>query len=466
MASKVRELLFGGAKGGGKSQGIVMAPLMHVSHPKFNALLLRQHASDLGPLWDMCSEHYPRFGGRVIGGRGSSFMCRFKSGALISYAHCGHDSDVGNYAGDGFSFIGYDELVQFTHARYVKINAQLRSAVPGLPSKIRCTSNPPDVGEGEWVKEHWGAWLDRDFRAKGLTPRDGKPPLDPCRVAWVCKDSDRQDVYLDPAVAEDWNSDPERQRDHNYALSRSFIPSLASDNAALMQSTPDYLRTLADLPAYRYAQLALGSWDAKPAEGDYFRRHWFEYVDQVPAEAIRVRYWDLAATVKNKDNDPDHTAGVRIARTRDDTVFVEDVITMRGAPGEVTGAMVKTASQDGPGVLCMTSIDPGGAGVFAFAAIEEQFRKTFGPGRLDGYKETGTKEVRARPLSAWAHAGHVKIVRGDWNKHYMAELEAFPMGPHDDQVDASSNGFNFVCTGRSGGGVTPPVRTDTSGAYG
>jgi phage terminase large subunit-like protein len=37
--------------------------------------------------------------------------------------------------------------------------------------------------------------------------------------------------------------------------------------------------------------------------------------------------------------------------------------------------------------------------------------------------------------------GNVRLVGGAWNSAYLDELCAFPEGPHDDQVDASSGAF-------------------------
>jgi hypothetical protein len=40
----------------------------------------------------------------------------------------------------------------------------------------------------------------------------------------------------------------------------------------------------------------------------------------------------------------------------------------------------------------------------------------------------------------------VKIVAGHWNKELLDELELFPYGSHDDQVDACSLAFNKLAT--------------------
>lgn len=58
-----------------------------------------------------------------------------------------------------------------------------------------------------------------------------------------------------------------------------------------------------------------------------------------------------------------------------------------------------------------------------------------------GLPETGDKVTRAQPVSAQCEARNVKLVRGPWNEEFIRELEAFPEGGHDDQVDAFANAF-------------------------
>jgi small subunit ribosomal protein S12 len=45
----------------------------------------------------------------------------------------------------------------------------------------------------------------------------------------------------------------------------------------------------------------------------------------------------------------------------------------------------------------------------------------------------------------------VVLVRGAWNLDFLDELRAFPMGKHDDQVDAASRAFGELTQG--GGGL-------------
>lgn len=54
------------------------------------------------------------------------------------------------------------------------------------------------------------------------------------------------------------------------------------------------------------------------------------------------------------------------------------------------------------------------------------------------------KETRARPVSAQAEAGNIKLVREAWNEAFLRELENFPEGALDDQVDGLSGAFKVL----------------------
>jgi predicted phage terminase large subunit-like protein len=102
--------------------------------------------------------------------------------------------------------------------------------------------------------------------------------------------------------------------------------------------------------------------------------------------------------------------------------------------------MVNCAKQDGPPTTIAYAQDPGSAGVAEAQATARA---------LDGYNvrfdtATGSKEVRAKPVSAQAEAGNIKIVRAPWNDEFLRELENFPTGKHDDAVDALSGAHSTL----------------------
>jgi predicted phage terminase large subunit-like protein len=172
-----------------------------------------------------------------------------------------------------------------------------------------------------------------------------------------------------------------------------------------------------------------------PEGGGLFKREWFTIVDAAPKRARRARGWDTAAT----EGDGDYTCGVKIAE-ENDAFYVEDVVRGQWSPGVVDTQIISTTRQDGK--LC--------------AQREEQEKGSAGKGvtgargkALKGYNYlgvpiTGDKEVKCLPFRAQCEQRNVFLVRGNWNQAFLDELESFPTGDHDDQVDAASVAFNAV----------------------
>ena len=174
-----------------------------------------------------------------------------------------------------------------------------------------------------------------------------------------------------------------------------------------------------------------------PRGGGMFQRSWFEMVDVAPAGGDVCRGWDLAAT---ETNNAAFTAGVRIKRAFNGIIYIEHCLRLRASPAGVDNAILNTASQDGDSVKISIPQDPGQAG---------KSQKKYMSGLLIGYDvhfspESGSKEIRAVPLSAQAEAGNVKMVRGPWNGDFFDEIETFPNSKFKDQVDAASRAFAML----------------------
>ncbi len=64
-------------------------------------------------------------------------------------------------------------------------------------------------------------------------------------------------------------------------------------------------------------------------------------------------------------------------------------------------------------------------------------------------KAVSADDTRAKPASAQAEAGNVKLLRGDWNEAFLDEICAFPNGQFDDQVDAFADALNELALSSS-----------------
>ena len=180
---------------------------------------------------------------------------------------------------------------------------------------------------------------------------------------------------------------------------------------------------------------AAGQLQQRPAPegGGLFKRDWFEIVDMAPVDAQRCRGWDTAATEAGGD----YTVGVRMSES-DGVFYVEHVSRAQVSPHGVDVSMRSLAEADGMACRVREEQEPGASGK---AVIAARTRSLAGYD-YGGISATGDKIVRAGPLRSQAEAGNVKLVRGSWNEDYLQELEGFPYGAHDDQVDASAVAFN------------------------
>jgi predicted phage terminase large subunit-like protein len=225
-----------------------------------------------------------------------------------------------------------------------------------------------------------------------------------------------------------------------------FIPSRLEDNPFLDREA--YERSLSSLDPITRAQIRDGDWTVRP-EGGMFRRSWFDrsMVEEkdLPDDMLLCRYWDLAGTEPRKGRDPDWTSGVLLGLS-DGQCFVLDVRRARDTALGVRRLVRRTAERDAawseergidPPAIRMEQ-EPGSAGA---AVIDAYAREVLGPYNFAGDRPTGSKRSRAAPVAAHAEAGYLFLVRRAWNEAFLDELTAFPLGAHDDQVDALSGAY-------------------------
>ena len=376
-----KEALYGGAAGGGKSVALLMAALMFVDEPEYRALILRRTYSQLvlpGALIDIAHE--------LLSPKNAKWndqkkQWTFPSGATLNFGFLDSERDKYRYQGAAFHFVGFDELTQFTESQYTYLFSRTRKAEGvQIPLRFRCTSNPGGIGH-EWV---------RDRFISGS--KDG----------------------------------------------RIFIPAGLDDNPHLDKE--EYEKNLDELDPVTRKQLKEGDWDILPG-GNFFKRERFEIVEDYPANAFCVRYWDLAASIKVGS---DYTVGVKICE-QGGVYWVIDVIREKLSPAGVEGLIRQTAELDGLHTEIFMEQEPGSSGLNTISHYIRNILKGF---CFKGVRSTGSKIARAKPFAAAVDNGNVRLVRGLWNKEFIDECVIFPQkGFHDDQVDSAAGAFEQIKTG-------------------
>ncbi|WP_202526215.1 phage terminase large subunit [Sneathiella litorea] len=413
--------IYGGAAGGGKSFALLMEPLRHAVRGEFKAVIFRRTSKQVrneGGLWDASAALYGTLGGQA---KESELSWKFPSGASISFGHLEHEKNKYDWQGSELVFIGFDELTHFTETQFFYLLSRNRSTGRARPY-VRATCNPD---ADSWVADFIRWWID---------PETGYPISSRSGVLrWFVRDEDSLIWGEDKCALE-------AAHPGQIAKSVTFIAASIEDNRVLMERDPGYRANLAALSTVDRERLLKGNWKIRPAAGAYFRRSWFPVVEAAPVSARRVRGWDLAASHMEPGASPDWTVGARLARDAGGVFYVEHVERLRGSPNEVERAIRNLAMSDGREAEIALPQDPGQAGK---AQVQALVRLLAGF-RVKSQPVTGSKIVRAMPFSSQAEAGNVKLVEGSWNADFLAELENFPTGRHDDQVDAVCEAFHAL----------------------
>ena len=436
--------IYGGAAGGGKTFGLLMEPLRHISNPEFGAVFFRRSLVQVrneGGLWDESERIYPLAGGKPhvapdLGWRFTQPGSNSGGGASVGFGHLEHEKTVLNWQGAQIPLICFDELTHFTAKQFWYLLSRNRSMC-GVRPYVRATCNPD---ADSWVAEFISWWIDPET-GFAIPERSGV-------LRWFVRIGDKI-IWADrPEELAGYTAADENGVDRPIPpKSVTFIPAKLSDNKALMAADPGYLANLMALPTVERERLLGGNWKIRPAAGLMFQRGWCTVVDVVPAGARWVRGWDLGATPKTESNDPDWTAGTKIGKLPDGRYIVTHHVRDRKSPSGVEMLIKNTATADSKDVKISLPQDPGQAGK---SQVQSLTRMLAGFS-VKATPESGDKVTRFSPFSAQAEAGNVLVLRGPWNEDWFTALEGFPDAAHDDDADSTSRAFNALLGGFSYG---------------
>lgn len=291
------------------------------------------------------------------------------------------------------------------------------------PFKNRKEANSPVVREAVW-EWYTSTFYTRQEKDAAILITNTRWHVDDLAGRLIMladgPDGERWTILTLPALAEgDLHSDDPRQPGEALwpdKYSRSALDTIRSqigdyDWAALYQQTP-----------------VLNA-------GGMFKRDKAAIIDSEPTDIVRrARFWDLALSEKTS---ADFTVGVLLGETKDRRFVVLDVQRFQTEWDHVTGKIAQVAIADGPKVQI---------------GIEAAFYQTRAVGKLlempalhhhsiRGIKPDADKVTRSLPFQARWGEGMVYLLRRAWTNAFLDELCSFPLGAHDDMVDAVSGAY-------------------------
>ncbi|GAA1812684.1 phage terminase large subunit [Nesterenkonia flava] len=223
-ATIVDELMYGGAKGGGKSRmARAEAVKLALQVPGSRSIILRQSFKDLHRAVETHMRKEIPLELASYNKQDHEFV--FTNGSIIELGYLSKAADLDNYQGAEYQLVILEEATQFTEEMYTFMRAQLRASGAlqerleelGIRPRSICTTNPGGIGH-HWVKK----------RFVDPYPRGGK-------------------VFRVRPTEEDPNP-----------RTRVFIPAKVDDNPSL---GTDYVHNLRQLPPEKQRAYLDGDWD-------------------------------------------------------------------------------------------------------------------------------------------------------------------------------------------------------------
>jgi len=245
MSSAADLLLYGGAAGGGKTD--LLCGLALTEHER--SVIFRRQAIDLQGFWDRLTELSPS------NKQQDSVKRRIVTadGRLVETGHLDAPGAEMSWQGRPHDFIGFDEGAQLTAYKVNFVLGWLRSAT-GRRCRAVIATNPPIGGEGQWLLEWFAPWLDAAF----------DNPAIPGELRWAIVRGVGDEIRT---VWVDGPEPVEMDGETYYPLSRTFIPSLLSDNPYL--DGTNYRAQINAMPEPMRSQLLYGDFTAGREDDEY-----------------------------------------------------------------------------------------------------------------------------------------------------------------------------------------------------
>jgi len=260
LACPVWEVMYGGAKGGGKTDALLVDHVAQHSavhanweltgvHTKGRAIILRKEFGRLKDFINRAQHLIPIITDGAMKWKELAHTWFCACGYRLEFGHLEGPQDHHAYHGQEFSRMGIDQVEEIPYEQYAYMKAQIRTSEPLLQESlaIRCTANP--LGRyADWVKRRF---------------------VDPAPAG--------MQIIHDPITLDDGSV---------VEMDRVFIPAGLKDNPSLPK---EYAANLMTLPEHQRRAFLDGDWNV--TVGSFFGDQWFpdlHVIDDLGPTEIRI----------------------------------------------------------------------------------------------------------------------------------------------------------------------------------
>jgi hypothetical protein len=304
------ELCYGGAKGGGKTDFLVIACIYQIAlcHEKWIAtgrrqrgryIIFRKNLKNLADILVRQEEIYPAIDPKVSRPTQQKNYWEFSSGYRVENAHLDGPTDHLGYHGQELTGLGIDQAEEISEAVYLFLTMQVRSKDADMRQLlfVRVTANPGGP-HAAWIK---------DYFIRGCVPHNT-----------IIKTS----VKLRSG----------KERD----TTKAFVPATLYDNKYLCEDGA-YEASLMKLPEHLRRMYLEGDWDV--VVGAYFAHVWQRAKHVIPSFSIPAS-WPIKFGLDWGTSSP--SCVLFAAKDNDGNIYFIDELYQPGITGRTFGeAMLK-----------------------------------------------------------------------------------------------------------------------------
>lgn len=213
LACPIFEVFFGGARGGGKTDGMLGEWVSHQDQFGSAAigLMVRRELTQLIETIERSKQLYIPLGAKF---HEQEKLWRFPNGSRLRFAYLERDSDADAYQGHSYTRVYVEEIGTFpSPSPILKLMATLRSGA-GIPCGFRATGNPGGPGH-QWVRARY---------------------IDPAPLGWRTITETFENPWTKETVTRDRIYIPSKLQDNRY-LGNEYVANLQMvGNAQLVRA--------------------------------------------------------------------------------------------------------------------------------------------------------------------------------------------------------------------------------------